>query len=38
MHAYAHPGLAFTMKTIVIVIGGNALVKDAQHMSVPGHC
>jgi carbamate kinase len=35
MHANAHPGLAFRMKTIVVAIGGNALVKDAQHMSVP---
>ncbi len=25
----------FTVKTIVIAIGGNSLIKDAQHMSVP---
>jgi carbamate kinase len=23
------------MKTVVIAIGGNSLIKDAQHMSVP---
>jgi carbamate kinase len=28
-------GPAFTLKTIVIAIGGNSLIKDEQHMSVP---
>jgi carbamate kinase len=35
MGADADPGLEIGMKTIVIAIGGNSLIKDAQHMSVP---
>jgi carbamate kinase len=35
MHFNADPSAAFRMKTIVIAIGGNSLIKDAQHMSVP---
>src|ERR1035441_3101856 len=32
---HAHPGTEFKMKTVVIAIGDNSLIKDAQHMSVP---
>jgi carbamate kinase len=35
MHSYADQSAEFRMKTIVIAIGGNSLIKDAQHMSVP---
>ena len=35
MELYAAPSMEFRMKTIVIAIGGNSLIKDAQHMSVP---
>src|SRR5512135_3161475 len=35
MQAHAHPTNGTRMKTIVIAIGGNSLIKDAQHMSVP---
>src|ERR1039457_2647684 len=35
MHSYADQSVEFRMKTIVIAIGGNSLIKDAQHMSVP---
>src|ERR1035437_9899565 len=35
MRSYAHPGTELKMKTVVIAIGGNSLIKDAQHMSVP---
>ena len=32
---HADPNAEFRMKTIAIAIGGNSLIKDAQHMSVP---
>jgi len=32
---HAHPNAGLRMKTIVIAIGGNSLIRDAQHMSVP---
>ena len=35
MELYAAPSMEFRMKTIVIAIGGNSLIKDAKHMSVP---
>jgi carbamate kinase len=34
MRGDACSGLEFGMKTIVVAIGGNSLIKDAQHMSV----
>ena len=35
MRFYAEPSPEVRMKTVVIAIGGNSLIKDAQHMSVP---
>src|ERR1039458_4356561 len=35
MRFYADPSPEVRMKTVVIAIGGNSLIKDAQHMSVP---
>jgi len=35
IRVHATPTRGFGMKTIVIAIGGNSLIKDAQHMSVP---
>jgi hypothetical protein len=32
---HAHSATELKMKTVVIAIGGNSLIKDAQHMSVP---
>src|SRR5664279_2050366 len=32
---HAHPGTELEVKTVVIAIGGNSLIKDAQHQSVP---
>ena len=35
IHLHASESRDFGMKTMVIAIGGNSLIKDAQHMSVP---
>src|SRR5664279_6394688 len=32
---HAHSGTELKVKTVVIAIGGNSLIKDAKHMSVP---